>query len=163
MSDLLRTMIGDYLGQKVQTAQISSNSESDCKGPCLKTKDSFHMLSNYSLFSPATRQCLPPSVLSTTPLTSSCCFPFSRAQKRSLSQSTAYPFCLTRCMASLTSFFKATGSWHHHRICCPLIKFNKHLPDFSLLQFSVPGKTPWKTGLSTSRTVFCTLPRVLKH
>lgn len=112
------------------------------------------MMSHRSLFSPATRQCLSSCVLSTPPLTSSYCFPFSRTQKRLLSQSTTYPFCLTSCMASLTSCFRATGSWHHHPTCCPLIKFNKHLSDFSLLQFSVPGKTPWKTCLSTSKTVF---------
>lgn len=64
--------------------------------------------------------------------------------ERSLSQSTAHPFCLTRCIAALASFFKANLTV---KILTPsphLLELNKHLSAFSFLQFSIARKLPGK-------------------
>lgn len=111
-------------------------------------------------------QCLSSHVLSAaTTLTFSCCYPFSRTHRRSLSQSTASPFCLTRCMASLASFFKASLTI---KILapppCPLLK----LTSTFLLQpsWSPPhlAKLRGKWLLvSSSKTVFSHCPESVKH
>lgn len=168
ISDLLRTMIRDYLGHQRHTYVRSAPTPPD---PHSQTMPKNWRLFPYdvkqqpslSCLKVVLSQCLSSHVLSAaTTFTFSCCYPFSRTHRRSLSQSTTSPFCLTRCMASLASFFKANLTVKILTLLlCSLLKFNKHLSAFPILKSSTSGKTPWKTATSvTLQNGLFTLPSV---